>query len=63
MKVSDEQMTLDELKAITLDWYANLLRIKKENQCENKELDFQLAIVEQKLHSFGVPTEDIKSKL
>lgn len=63
MKVSEEYMTLDELKTVTLDWYANLLRIKKENQCENRELDFQIAIVEQKLQSFGIPTEDIKNKL
>lgn len=63
MRVSEEYMTLDELKTVTLDWYANLLRIKKENQCENRELDFQIAIVEQKLQSFGIPTEDIKNKL
>ena len=63
MKVSEECMTLDELKTITIDWYANLLRIKKVNQCENKELDFQLAIAETKLQSLGIPTENIKDKL
>lgn len=63
MKVSEELLTLDELKTITIDWYADLLRIKKANQCENKELDFQIAIIETKLHSLGIPTESIKNKI
>lgn len=56
-------MTLDELKTMMIDWYANLLRIRKANTCENNELEFQIAVVETKLQSLGIPTESINSKL
>ncbi|MCH5257367.1 MAG: hypothetical protein J1D87_08725 [Lachnospiraceae bacterium] len=57
------EMTLDELKQVTIDYYVNLLRIKKSEQSINKELDYQILVQENKLHTMGVNTDDFKSIL
>ena len=53
-------MTLDELKQINIDYYVNLLRIKKAEQAVNEELDYQIRVQENKLHTLGINTEDFK---
>ena len=53
-----EEMTLDELKQITIDYYVNLQRIKKADTANNPELAYQLKITKNKLASLGIPTED-----
>ena len=58
--MEDEAMTLDELKQVNIDYYVNLLRIKKAQQGTNEELDYQLRVQECKLHTLGINTEDFK---
>ena len=53
-----EEMTLDELKQITIDYYVNLLRIKKADTSDNPELAYQLKVTKNKLASLGIPAED-----
>ena len=58
--MEDETKTLDELKQVNIDYYVNLLRIKKAQQGTNEELDYQLRVQECKLHTLGINTEDFK---
>ncbi|MBQ9886988.1 MAG: hypothetical protein IJM37_09055 [Lachnospiraceae bacterium] len=58
--MEDEYMTLDELKQVNIDYYVNLLRIKKSEQSTNEELDYQIRVQENKLHALGINTEDFK---
>ncbi len=53
-------MTDKELIAITMDRYAELQRIKRDNgDHENKELDYAIKLTTAKLSSLGVNVEDI----
>lgn len=56
--MGDENMTLDELKQLTIDYYVNLQRIKKAGTEHNPELEYQLKVYKNKLASMGVSTED-----
>ena len=53
-----QDMTLDELKQITIDYYVNLQRIKKADTGNNPELEYQLKVYKNKLVSLGIPSED-----
>ena len=54
------EMTDKELITITIDRYAELQRIKRENGShENKELDYSIKLTVAKLSSLGVNVEDI----
>jgi hypothetical protein len=53
-----EEMTLDELKQVTIDYYVNLQRIKKADTGNNPELEYQLKVTKNKLASLGIPAED-----
>jgi hypothetical protein len=59
MKVGEE-MTLDELKQVNIDYYVNLLRIKKSETATNDELDYQIRVQKNKLHTLGVNTDDFE---
>ena len=59
----DETMNIEELKQLNIDFYVNLLRIKKSEQGDNKELDYQILVQENKLHALGINTDDFKSIL
>jgi hypothetical protein len=59
MKVGEE-MTLDELKQVNIDYYVNLLRIKKSETAINDELDYQIRVQKNKLHTLGVNTDDFE---
>ena len=49
-----------ELITVTIDKYADLQRIKKENGSqENKELDYQIKVATVKLSVLGVNVEDL----
>ena len=53
-------MSDKELINITIDRYAELQRIKKENGTqENTELDYSIKLAVAKLSSLGVNVEDI----
>ncbi len=53
-----EEMTLEELKQVTIDYYVNLQRIKKAEEGTNQELDYQLKVAKNKLATLGVVTAD-----
>ena len=53
-----QDMTLDELKQITIDYYVNLQRIKKADTGNNPELEYQLKVYKNKLASLGISTEE-----
>ena len=54
------EMTDKELITITMDRYAELQRIKRDNgDYENKELDYAIKLTTAKLSSLGVNVEDI----
>lgn len=54
------EMTDKELITITIDRYAELQRIKRENgNQENRELDYSIKLAIAKLSSMGVNVEDI----
>ena len=55
-----EEMTLDELKQITIDYYVNLQRIKKADTENNPELMYQLKVAKNKLASLGITTEEFE---
>lgn len=54
------EMTDKELITITMDRFAELQRIKRDNgDHENKELDYAIKLTTAKLSSLGVNVEDI----
>lgn len=54
------EVTDKELITITIDRYAELQRIKRENGSqENRELDYAIKLTAAKLSSLGVNIEDI----
>ena len=57
-----EGMTLDELKQVNIDYYVNLMRIKKAQNGSNDELDSQIRVAKAKLQSLGIPTEEFELK-
>ena len=57
-----ENMTLDELKQVNIDYYVNLMRIKKAENGSNEELDYQIKVARAKLQSLGIPTEEFEIK-
>lgn len=53
-------MTIDELKQVNIDYYVNLLRIRKSEQGTNEELNYQIRVQENKLHTLGINTDDFQ---
>ncbi len=53
-----EDMPLDELKQVTIDYYVNLQRIKKADTGNNPELEYQLKVYKNKLASLGISSEE-----
>lgn len=47
-----DEMTLDVLKQVTIDYYINLQRIKKADTGNNPELEYQLKIYKSFLPHF-----------
>ncbi len=54
----EDRMTVEELKQTNIDWYINLLRIKRYQKDENPELEYQIKVQRNKLHSLGINTDD-----
>ena len=52
-----EDLNSFELINSEIDYYVNLLRIKKAEKAENIELDYQLKVQKNKLAALGVNTE------
>lgn len=58
MEIND--VTLDELKQLNIDFYVNLMRIKKAEQGVNEELDYQIKVAETKLNALGIPLNNLQ---
>lgn len=56
----NHDMSDPELKALLIDKYTDLQRIKRANgDTVNEELDYQIKVATAKLSSFGVNVEDL----
>ena len=55
-----EEMSRDEMINFEVNYYVNLLRIKRAEQSINEELDYQLKVQENKLHVLGVNTDNFQ---
>lgn len=53
-----QELSLDELKQVTIDYYVNLQRIKKADTGNNPESEYQLRVVKNKLASLGIPSKE-----
>lgn len=56
----EEEMSRDEMINNEINYYVNLLRIKVCETGENKELNYQIRVQENKLHALGVNTENFQ---
>lgn len=56
----EEEMSRDEMINNEINYYVNLLRIKACEIAENKELDYQIRVQENKLHALGVNTDNFQ---
>ena len=52
-------MAEQEMKQVLIDLYVNLQRIQSSEN-KDKEIAYQIKVCEAKLHSCGIPTEDLK---
>lgn len=55
-----DDMSKDEMISFEINYFVNLLRIKEAEQGVNKELDYQIKVQENKLHTLGVNTDNYK---
>ena len=53
-------MTKDEMIKYEIDYWVNLLRIKRAETGENEELDYQIKVQRNKLSTLGVNTESFE---
>ena len=56
--MSEEAMTRDEMLKYEIEYYINLIRIKKVSKELNEELEYQLKVQKNKLATMGVNTTD-----
>lgn len=55
-----DEMTGDEMINYEINYYVNLIRIKKAQQGTNTELDYQLKVQKNKLSALGIHTENFE---
>lgn len=57
-----DELTGNEMINFEINYYTNLLRIKKSQpeSCENSELNYQLKVQKNKLHTLGVNTDNFE---
>ncbi len=53
-------MTDNEQRQYLIDTYVNLMKIKKYETGENKELDFQIKVTKVKLSIFGIDISELE---
>ena len=58
--MEEDNINFEEMKQFNIDYYINLIRIKKHQKEINPELEFQLKTPKNKLHSMGVNTQDFE---
>ncbi len=52
-----------EVRAVQIDNYVNLLRIKASEKGENPELDIQLEVAKMKLSAYSIDTAAIEKRI
>ena len=55
-----EEMNQYEMINFEINYYVNLMRIKKAEKGVNEELDYQLKVQKNKLSTLGVNTENFE---
>ena len=53
-------MTREEMIKYEIDYFINLMRIKKAEKGTNTELDYQIKVQRNKLSTLGVNTNDFE---
>ena len=53
-----DEMNFEELKQVNIDYYINLIRIKRHQKENNPELEYQLKVQRNKLATLGINTSD-----
>ncbi|MBQ8815956.1 MAG: hypothetical protein IJZ84_01590 [Lachnospiraceae bacterium] len=54
----ENEMTRDEMLKYEIDYFVNLMRIKKAQNDTNSELEYQIKVQRNKLATLGVNTND-----
>ena len=60
VKRMEESMSRDEMINYEINYFVNLIRIKKAEQGSNIELDYQIKVQRNKLAALGVNTENFE---
>lgn len=58
--MGDNEMSRDEMINFEINYFVNLIRIKKAEQGTNTELDYQIKVQRNKLHALGVNTSNFE---
>lgn len=56
----NEDMSRDEMINYEINYFVNLIRIKRAEQSTNTELDYQIKVQRNKLAALGVNTENFE---
>lgn len=58
--MGDDEMSRDEMINFEINYFVNLIRIKKAEQGTNTELDYQMKVQRNKLNALGVNTSNFE---
>ena len=56
----NDEMTREEMLKYEIDYFVNLMRIKKFEKDVNEELDYQIKVQRNKLSTLGVNTDNFE---
>lgn len=56
----NDEMTREEMLRYEIDYFVNLMRIKKFEKDVNEELDYQIKVQRNKLSTLGVNTDNFE---
>lgn len=54
----NDEMTREEMLKYEIDYFVNLMRIKKHEKDMNEELEYQIKVQRNKLSALGVNTDN-----
>lgn len=58
--MEQEEMTRDEMLKYEIDYFVNLMRIKKAETGINTELEYQIKVQRNKLSTLGINTNNFE---
>ena len=56
----EDDMTREEMLNFEINYFVNLMRIKKAEKSTNEELEYQIKVQKNKLSTLGVNTENFE---